>query len=204
MDEYDRMTPGEREMWRKAHGKALAEEREFEAAREAEAEQQERKRPRLTDDDLYGDDGSGQDESISDGMSNHDDSSLDVTSADESEEDRLATENDRRRLRSPLSSYGTRSRSVSRSRSKSPMTKSFVQANKVVTAWLEQNKTETSDLSKMNARLENRLDQMTSKLTHMKAMLNHVIKLVALQRPNPSTGLKNPQGTAPATKGAKC
>ncbi|RMY61131.1 hypothetical protein D0865_01165 [Hortaea werneckii] len=204
MDEYDRMPPGEREMWRKAHGKALAEEREFEAAREAEAEQQERKRPRLTDDDLYGDDGSGQDESISDGMSNHDDSSLDVTSADESEEDRLATENDRRRLRSPPSSYGTRSRSVSRSRSKSPMTKSFVQANKVVTAWLEQNKTETSDLSKMNARLENRLDQMTSKLTHMEAMLNHVIKLVALQRPNPSTGLKNPQGTAPATKGAKC
>ncbi|KAI7548891.1 NAD(P)-binding protein [Hortaea werneckii] len=117
MDEYDRMPPGEREMWRKAHGKALAEEREFEAAREAEAEQQERKRPRLTDDDLYGDDGSGQDESISDGMSNHDDSSLDVTSADESEEDRLATENDRRRLRSPPSSYGTRSRSVSRSRS---------------------------------------------------------------------------------------
>ncbi|KAI7069745.1 hypothetical protein KC352_g42678, partial [Hortaea werneckii] len=174
MDEYDRMPPGEREMWRKAHRKALAEERELEAAQEAEAEQQERKRPRLMSDDLYGDDAYGQDESISEGMSNHDDSSLDVTSADESEEDMVATEKYRRRLRSPPSSDGIRSRSVSqrrseRPRSEDPATKSFVQANNAVIAWMERDKTKTSDLSRMNARLEDKLDQVTNKLTRMEA-----------------------------------
>ncbi|RMZ33418.1 hypothetical protein D0859_02430 [Hortaea werneckii] len=198
MDEYDRMPPGEREMWRKAHRKALAEERELEAAQEAEAEQQERKRPRLMSDDLYGDDAYGQDESISEGMSNHDDSSLDVTSADESEEDMVATEKYRRRLRSPPSSDGIRSRSVSqrrseRPRSEDPATKSFVQANNAVIAWMERDKTKTSDLSRMNARLEDKLDQVTNKLTRMEALLNHVIKLVSLQQQDASTGLKSPQ-----------
>lgn len=198
MDEYDRMPPGEREMWRKAHGKALAEEREFEAAREAEAEQQERRRPRLIGNDLYGDDGYGQDELISEGMSDHDDSSLDVTSADESEEDMVATENYRKRLRSPPSSDSIRSRSVSRPRSErprseDPATKSFVQANNAVIAWMEQDKTRKSELSKTNARLEDKLDQMTSKLTRMEAVLNQVIKLVSLQQQGPTTGLKSPQ-----------
>lgn len=203
MDEYDRMPPGEREMWRKAHGKALAEERELEAAREAEAEQQEWKRPRLMSEDLYGDDGYGQDESISEGMSNHDDSSLDVTSADESEEDMVATENYRRRLRSPPSSDSIRSRSVSqprserprseRPRSEDPATKSFVQADNAVIAWMERDKTKTSDLSRMNARLEDKLDQVTNKLTRMEAVLNQLIKLVSLQQQDRSTGLKSPQ-----------
>ena len=153
--------------------------------------------------DRYGDDGYGQDESISEGMSNHDDSSLDVTSADESEEDMVATENYRRRLRSPPSSDSIRSRSVSqprserprseRPRSEDPATKSFVQANNAVIAWMERDKTKTSDLSRMNARLEDKLDQVTNKLTRMEAVLNQLIKLVSLQQQDRSTGLKSPQ-----------
>lgn len=144
-------------MWRKAHGKALAEERAEEAAREAEAEQQERKRPRLTRDDLHGDDGSCQDESISEGVSNHDDSSLDVTSADELEEDMVAAEKYKRRLRSPPSSRRIRGRPASQPRSESPATQSFVQANKAVTEYLKRRMTASSDTSRMNARLENEL-----------------------------------------------
>ncbi|RMY87552.1 hypothetical protein D0861_05320 [Hortaea werneckii] len=186
MDEYDRMPPGEREMWRRAHGKALAEERAEaladeraeEAAREAEAEQQERKRPRLTGNDLHGDDGSCQDESISEGMSNHDDSSLDVTSADESEEDMVAPEKDKRRFRSPPSSRRIQGRPVSRPRGESPATQSFVQANKAVTEYLKRRMTESSDTSRMNARLENDLDEIKSKLNRLETLINYLVKLV--------------------------
>ncbi|KAI6878597.1 hypothetical protein KC360_g8460 [Hortaea werneckii] len=204
MDEYDRMPPGEREMWRRAHGKALAEERAEEPAREAEAEQEERKRPRLTGNDLHGDDGSCKDESISEGMSNHDDSSLDVTSADESEEDMVAPEKDKRRFRSPPSSRRIRGRPVSRPRSESPATQSFVQANKAVTEYLKRRMTESSDTSRMNARLENELAEIKSKLTRLETLLNYLVKLVSLQQQHPSTGLRNPQVTAPGTEGARC
>ncbi|KAI7231512.1 hypothetical protein KC330_g6396 [Hortaea werneckii] len=204
---HDQLPPMEKDMRRKAQGEILAWERDVGAARFAEAEQQELKRRRLTCENSPADrkvpDWLGGGEWISVLASDEDDRSLAATSTDESDED-IPTESDGGLLPMPPPPDSDRSSSVSEPREHDAVTKSFLQTNQVLIAWLEQHKTETDDLGRMNARLENRLDQMTSKLTSMETLLNHVMKLVTLQRQDPSTDLNNPQVTAPGMKGAKC
>ncbi|KAI7154016.1 hypothetical protein KC349_g7925 [Hortaea werneckii] len=206
---HDQLPPMEKEMRSKAQGEILAWERDVGAARFAEAEQQERKRLRLTCEippaDRKVPDWLGGGEWISVLASDEDDRSLAATSADESDED-IPTESDGGLLPMPPPSDSDRSSSVSEPRKPDAVTKSFLQTNQVLIAWLEQHKTETSDLSRMNARLENKVDQLTNKLTRMEDLLNLVITHVSRQRQEPSTGLKSPQVTVPGTgtKESKC
>ncbi|KAI7109674.1 hypothetical protein KC340_g12879 [Hortaea werneckii] len=204
---HDQLPPMEKNMRHKAQGEILAWERDVGAARLAEAEQQERKRLRYTCEDPPADrkvpDCMGGGEWISVLASDEDDRSLDATSAGESDED-IPTESDGGLLPMPPPSDSDRSSSVSEPRRHDAVTKSFLQTNQILIAWLEQHKTETSDLSRMNARLENKVDQLTNKLTRMEALLNHVITHVNPQRPDPSNVLENPQVTALGTKEANC
>ncbi|RMY42286.1 hypothetical protein D0866_00028 [Hortaea werneckii] len=203
---HDQLPPMEKDMRRKAQGEILAWERDVGAARFAEAEQQERKRPRYTCEEPPADrkvpDCMGGGEWISVLASDEDDDrSLDATSADESEGD-IPTDSDGALLPMPPPSDSDRGSSVSEPRKHDAVTKSFLQTNQVLIAWLEQHKTETTDLSRMNAKLENKVDQLTNKLTRMEALLNHVITHVNPQRQDPSNILKSPQVTALGTKEA--
>ncbi|KAI7320352.1 hypothetical protein KC315_g9483 [Hortaea werneckii] len=202
---HDQLPPMEKDMRHKAQGEILAWERDVGATRFAEAEQQERKRLRYTCEDPPADrkvpDCMGGGEWISVLASDEDDRSLDATSAGESDED-IPTESDGGLLPMPPPSDSDRSSSVSEPRKHDAVTKSFLQTNQVLIAWLEQHKTETSDLSRMNDRLENKVDQLTKKLTRMETLLNYVITHVNPQRQDPSNVLKNPQMTALGTKEA--
>ncbi|KAI7545279.1 hypothetical protein KC343_g15698 [Hortaea werneckii] len=126
---HDQLPPME-ETRRKAQGMILAWDRDVGAARRAEAEQQERKRARYTCEDLPANrkvpDGMGGDESISVLAPNEDDSSLDATSAHESDED-IPTESDGGLLSMPPPSDSDRSSSVSEPRTHDAVTESLLQ-----------------------------------------------------------------------------